>query len=177
MRTLLVLAITAAIPASHVLADPAADSFVNIFATTCLKHVADLDQLQKRLERVPKLPSEKAAPFLQGRQGSVWPVPDKHGLFVVAILDQTNVCAVYARRADAGSVMSHLRPIISSAPAPMRVAQLEDARKQDPKNGTTHTVAYEWSQPGASKKFIFTLTTATGESAPLQAMASTTRAQ
>jgi hypothetical protein len=152
-------------------ADPAADSFVNIYATTCLKYINDLKSLRAILERTPKLPPEKASQFLEGKPGSAWPVPDKHGLFVLAILDQTNMCIVYARRADPESVETQVKKLVASAPPPLLARQLSNSRSQTAKSGVTHTLSYEWSATGASRKLLFMLTTASSESAELQAVA------
>jgi hypothetical protein len=164
--------ITIAIACSDAIADPAANAFANIFATTCMKHASDVKQLQTKLDQVPKLLPDQAKPFLQGRAGSAWPVPDKSGHFVVAIPEGTNLCAVYARRADAESVAKQVTALISTAPAPLRAVQRTDTRSHSPKNGSMRTIAYEWSVPDATRKLVFTLTTATGEAADLQAMAS-----
>jgi len=165
------LSLATAISCTAAFADPAADSFANIYATTCLKHLDDLKTLRAMLERAPRLPPEKASQFLQGKPGSAWPVPDKHGLFVLAIPDQTNMCIVYARRADPESVESHVKKLVGSAPPPLLARQLTNSRSQNSKSGATHTLSYEWSTTSAPRKMLFMLTTATSESAELQAVA------
>ncbi|WP_440291502.1 NMCC_0638 family (lipo)protein [Halopseudomonas sp. Lyrl_26] len=56
-----------------------------IFATTCFRHLPNLDALRQQLQSVPQLPPEKAVHFLVGRQGQAWPVPDRHGTYVLIL--------------------------------------------------------------------------------------------
>jgi hypothetical protein len=65
-----------------------------------LKTLQNLQGLRKKLKPVPTLPPDKAALFLTGNAGDAWPVPDKNGIFVLALLADKNLCAVYARRAN-----------------------------------------------------------------------------
>ena len=62
-----------------------AKSSANIDASLCLKHLNNLDALREKLKPMPKLPLEKAAHFLAGIAGDTWPVPGKHGIFVLAL--------------------------------------------------------------------------------------------
>ena len=153
-------------------ADPQANSFTNIYANVCLKNLYKLDELRTKLKEVPALPAEKAEFFLQGKPGSAWPVPDKNGVFIVAIPDGQNFCTVYAQRVNAESAEQQFMRIVEAAPDPLTAQKTGDDRRQTPKNGPTRTVSYEWSTPKAPAKMLFTLTTATGENADLQGMAS-----
>ena len=77
-----------------------ANSFANIYASLCLKNLSNLEALREKLKPLPKLPPEKAAMFLAGRPGDAWPVPDKHGTFVLALPSGINFCAVHVHRAS-----------------------------------------------------------------------------
>ncbi len=152
-------------------ADPAVDAFMNIYATVCMRNIHNYAELEKKLELIPKLPAEKAAPFLQGKEGSAWPVPDKRGLFVVAIPKSTNMCAVFARRLNANDARKSFTDIVSVAPTPMTALKKEEVNQADEKNGDRQTLAYTWSIADHPRKIIFMLTTATAETADLQGMA------
>ena len=153
-------------------ADAQADAFSNIYASICLKHLSKLDELRSKLRELPSLPPEKASFFLQGKPGSAWPVPDKNGVFVVAVPDNQNFCAVYARRVSAESAEQQFIRILETAPVPLISRKAGDERRQTPKNGPTHTVSYEWLAPQVPGRMLFTLTTATGENADIQGLAS-----
>lgn len=149
-----------------------ASAFANIYASLCLKHLNDLDALRDILKPVPKLPPEKAAHFLSGKPGDAWPVPDKHGTFVLALPTGKNMCLVYARRADTEAAKKQFLHLVAHAPAPLVAKPVSNAQNQTAANGTTHTIAYEWAVPKASRKLLFTLTTASSESAQLQVLGS-----
>lgn len=159
----------------HVCAQEAsqqAASFESIYATTCLKHLSNLDLLREKLASVPSLPPEKASHFLQGKQGKAWPVPDKHGVFVLAIPDGKNFCAVFARRVNGPEAISRFQGLVASAPSPLTSRQVQNTSTETQGNGVASTVAYEWSVNGAARRMLFTLTTADSPSADIQGLAS-----
>lgn len=149
-----------------------AKSFVNIYSSLCLKHLSHLDELRDKLRAVPQLPPESAKHFLGERAGGVWPVPDPHGSFLVALFDGVNFCAVYGRRVDTEAVQQGFSAIVATAPSPLVATQVTNKQAQTAANGQTHTVAYEWSVPSAGHKMLFTVTTAPSANALIQAMAS-----
>ena len=149
-----------------------ADSFANIYATTCLKHLPNLDALISKLESVPSLPPQKAEHFLQGKQGKAWQVPDKHGIFVLAIPSGKNFCAVFARRVNAPEAISRFQKLVQAAPSPLTSRQLAKTSEQTKQNGLASTLSYEWSMKGADRKMLFTLTTAESPTADIQGLAS-----
>lgn len=149
-----------------------ASSFIRLYSSLCLKHVNNLEALRAKLTPMPKLPPEKAEHFLAGQAGDVWPVPDKSGTFVLALLKGKSFCAVYARRADTGAVEQKFSAVVASAPSPLVAKQVANEHAQTSANGQTHTVAYEWSVPDAHRKMLFTLTTASSAAAQIQAMGS-----
>ena len=152
--------------------DDQASSFIRLYSSLCLKHVNNLEALRDKLKPMSKLPPEKAEHFLAGRPGDVWPVPDKSGTFVLALLKGKDFCAVYARRADTEAVEQKFSAILATAPSPLVAKQVEDQRAQTSANGQTHTVAYEWSAPDGHRKMLFTLTTASSAEAQIQVLGS-----
>lgn len=149
-----------------------ANSFANIYASLCLKNLSNLEALREKLKPMPKLPPEKAAHFLAGNPGDAWPVPDKHGTFVLALPSGKNLCAVHVRRANTEAAKKLFAGLVSTAPSPLVAKQVRNEQAQTTANGQTQTVAYEWSVPNASRKMLFTLTTAASDTAQLQVLAS-----
>lgn len=153
-----------------------AESFANIFATTCAKYASNLGALRTKLAPLPTMPADKANYFLQGQPGKVWPVPDPHGSFVVAIPDGQNLCAVYARRTGVPQSIAWFKKMAGEAPVPMVARQVQDSKSASPQNGTAHTIAYEWAAPDSTKRVLYSLTTSASPTADLQGLASVTYA-
>ena len=149
-----------------------AASFSQIYAALCLKNLSNLDALRETLKPAPALPSEKAAYFLAGQAGTAWPVPDKNGIFVLALPEKKNFCALHGRRADSVAVEQQFVRLVGQAPAPFTAKQVRNEQKQTAANGLTKTLAYEWSAPNVPRKMLFTLTTAASETAQLQVLGS-----
>lgn len=149
-----------------------ANSFANIYASLCLKNLTNLDALRKKLKSIPKLPPEKAAIFLAGNPGDAWPVPDKHGTFVLALTSGKNFCAVHVRRASTEDAKKLFIGLVSNAPAPLIANQVENDQAQTAANGQTQNTSYEWSVPNATRKMLFTLTTASSDTAQVQVLGS-----
>ena len=153
-------------------ADEQVKSFFNIYESICLKHLGNLEEARQKLKPLPALPPEKAAHFLVGHAGTAWPVPDKHGVFVLVIHEKKNFCAVYARRIQAEPVEKKFATTFSKVRAPLQSVLMDDERKTNASGVATRTMAYSWSAPNARRKMLFTLTTSTSEHAPLQGMLS-----
>ncbi len=152
--------------------DDQANSFAKIYASLCLQNLPNLEALRQKLAPMPKLPTDKAALFLGGAPGDAWPVPDKHGTFVLALPSGKNLCAVHARRADVDVANTLFQKLVANAPAPFTSKMMMNEDKQTVANGVTHTVSYEWSVPDSARKMLFTLTTAASETAQLQVLGS-----
>lgn len=149
-----------------------ANSFANIYASLCLKNLSNLDALREKLKPVPKLPPEKAAMFLSGLPGDAWPVPDKYGTFVLALPSGKNLCAVHGRRASTEVAKKLFTQVVAIAPSPLIAKQVQSEQAQTTANGQTETVSYEWGVPNATRKMLFTLTTASSDTAQLQVLGS-----
>jgi hypothetical protein len=152
--------------------DNQANSFAKIYASLCLKNLQDLRALREKLAPLPKLPPDKAALFLSGRQGEAWPVPDKHGTFVLTLLTGKNFCAVHVRRANTETATRLFTALVANAPFPITAKLVQDEQTHTAASGAVHTLSYEWSVPIAPRKMLFTLTTAPSESAGLQVLGS-----
>ena len=149
-----------------------ANSFANIYASLCLKNLTNLEALREKLKPMPKLPPEKAAMFLAGNPGDAWPVPDKHGTFVLALPSGKNLCAVHVRRANTEAAKNLFTSLVANAPSPLIAKQVKNEQAQTAVNGQTQTISYEWSVPNAARKMLFTLTTASSDAAQLQVLGS-----
>jgi hypothetical protein len=149
-----------------------ANAFASLYTSLCLKNLQNLEELRQKLKPVPSLPQEKATLFLNGKQGDAWPIPDKRGTFVIALPKDKNFCALFARRADTETALRLFTALVSNPPAPLTSKKTLDIQNQTIENGTTQTISYEWSAPGATRKLMFTITIAPSESAQLQVLGS-----
>lgn len=152
-------------------------SFVNIYQSICFKYLKNMDDARQKLKPLPALPDEKARFFLQGMPGTAWPVPDKHGTFVLVIHERKNFCAVYAHRVNAGLVEKSFAERFKQAPPPLQATLKEDKKEVNANNVPVRTLAYTWSAAGAKNKMLFMLTTSTGADAPLQGLLSASTIQ
>jgi hypothetical protein len=153
-------------------AEDQANSFASIYASLCLKNLTNFGVLREKLKSVPALPPEKAERFLAGNLGDAWPVPDKHGMFVLALLRDKPVCLVHGRRANTEVARKLFTDLVTNVPSPLTAKQVLNEQAQTTVNGETQTVSYEWSVPNAPKKLLFTLTTAALETAEIQVLGS-----
>lgn len=142
-----------------------AKSFTNIYSTTCMKYMHNLDQLSAKLKGLSSFPPEQAQKFLQGQSGTAYPVPDKYGTYVLAVMNSNKMCAVYAKNANTDKVIEDFHSIFSSAPSPLKV----NKKAEDTVVSKTN-IAYEWYAEGASKKMLFMLTTDSSDNAEVQAL-------
>jgi hypothetical protein len=149
-------------------ADDQANAFTEIYLSTCMKHLSQLDTLRTALKRVPALPPEKAAYFLSDKPGDAWSVPDKRGTFVLALPSDKNFCSVYGRKANTETAKKLFLALITNPPAPLTAKLVREEQKQSPLNGPTQTIAYEWSVPNAARKMMFIFSMAPSESAQVQ---------
>lgn len=156
--------------------DAKADAFANLFLTTCMRNINDVEALRNKLitNQLPKFPPEQARLFLQGQLGDAWPVPQQGqlGNFVLALPSGKSFCTLLARRANATEVERNFIALVSKAPTPMMSERGSDDQSETIANGKTRTISYTWTLPQANKKMLFMLTTSSSESAQLQALGS-----
>lgn len=62
--------------------------------------------------------------------------------------------------------------MVANPPTPFTSTLVKNEQTQSPANGQIQTLSYEWSVPSTTRKMLFTLTTATSESAQLQVLGS-----
>lgn len=153
-------------------ADDQANSFAKIYASLCMKNLPNLEALRGKLKPIPSLPPDKASLFLGGNAGDAWSVPDTHGTFVLALPYGKNFCAVHVRRASAETAIKLFTGLVANPPSPFTSTLIKNEQTQSPVNGQTRTLSYEWSVPNATRKMLFSITTATSESAQLQVLGS-----
>ncbi len=146
-----------------------AQAFNKNFATFCLQRLGDFDKLRSELKDLPKLPPDKAKNFLAGKDGEAWPLPDKNGLFVLALPAGNKFCSVFARRADTEMMRKLFIDLVSKATPPFVVKKLKDSTKNSDK-GIVKTLSYEWSKPNATIAFVFILSTNSDENAEMQVL-------
>ncbi len=143
-----------------------AKSFANIYSTTCMQYLNELDKLREKLSALPSLPKEKAKLFLNNMQdGLAYPVPDKYGKFVLALPANKNMCAVYAKKANIKTVQQQFHSTFSQAPKPLLVK-----KNQQNISPQQTIISYEWYQQGAKRKMLFMLSTNSADNASIQAL-------
>lgn len=152
--------------------DDQANAFADIYASTCMKHLFQLDTLRTALKQVPALPPEKAEYFLAGNPGDAWAVPDKRGTFVLALPSNKNLCLLHGRRANTETAKTLFTRLVANPPAPLTAKRVKDEQSMTGANGPARTISYEWSVPNAARKMLFTLTIAPSDSAQLQVLGS-----
>src|SRR6266446_2337340 len=81
--------------------DEKAQTFIDLFATTCVKYFSKPDELKRELAKrgMPRVPADSEKFFLSGQEGEAWTATNAIGEFVVA-LNENGICAVFARRAQ-----------------------------------------------------------------------------
>ena len=149
-------------------AEKQAEDFTNLYINTCITHLADLDKLREQLKDLQTLPADKAALFLAKEKGTAWIVPHPQGPFIIALMDNKDFCAAFAHRADAAQVEKQYLDAMNRAPKEFTVVKDQD-ESQTTNGIKSHTLAYQWQQPGNPRKPTFMLTTSTDPKAGLQA--------
>jgi len=158
--------------------DGRAEYFSSLYLKLCMKNIDSLGALRTQLtnNKLPKFPPEQAAHFLNNKDGDAWPVPyqEQQGNFVLTLPAGDSFYSVLVRRANQADVERQFIKLVATAPPPLVSEMRTDEHSETPTNGRTHTISYLWSLPQATKKMMFTLTTAYSENAQLQVVASTT---
>lgn len=153
-----------------------AGHFTSLYTGLCMQHLTDLEAFRKQLSdpKLPKLPADKAAFFLDNKEGDAWPIPfqGQLGNFVLALPAGGNICLLYARRASQNDVERQFSDLVKDAPSPLVSEHRTDEKRSMGTNDMAHTTGYIWSIPGATKKMMFALTTRASDDASIQAMAS-----
>ena len=151
------------------LATKQADIFQAIYSSTCMQYLPKLDELRGNLAAQPKFPSAQASQLLAGDTGSAWPVPSDIGSYILAMPDNKNLCAIYAKALDVQRAHQKFIEVHSKAPPPLTATKI-DSRTEQKAGGTKTTVSYSWSAPNTPRKMLFMLTTDDSATTDIKAM-------
>ncbi|WP_338920658.1 hypothetical protein V0M98_27255 [Pseudomonas silesiensis] len=152
--------------------DDQTKSFFKIYTSLCLENILNLDAFRKKLKPIPKLSPEQAAMFLAGYPGDAWPIPDRHGRFVLTLPIGKSFCAVHARKASTETAINFFNELFATPPAPITAKQVKNEQAQTDLNGKIQTIYYELSLPETARKMLLTLTTDSSEFAKSQVFGS-----
>ena len=149
-----------------------ADPLNDLFSATCIAGDGRMDAVEAEMTSrgVGPLAGPVADNFLQGKPGKAWAVPmEGAGGHAVAVTD-AGMCMVFAQRADAAEVEKTLAALVASLPPqvnPRRVASPAST------NAVMRSASWAVTPPAApTSSILITLSTATSDTAPLQAMIS-----
>jgi hypothetical protein len=159
--------VAAPVPAPVPAQEPVPDPFVVLYSTTCMKYYNSEDKLRADMKQsgIVELAGDAAKFFLNGKAGNAWTVPIDDQRFVVALRD--GICSVFAQHAKTDAVQKDFTRLVSKATAPAEARLLPGG----PGGTVVHTITYAWSRPADDTQLVFTLTTSTNPTAPVQAMA------
>jgi hypothetical protein len=148
--------------------EPAPDPFVVLFSITCMKYYNSADQLRAAMKASgsAEMTGDAAAFFLNGKIGSAWRVPVEGKPYIVT-LRQDGICTVFAQKADIEAVRKDFTRLVSRATPPVEARSLPGG----PGGTVVQTITYAWARPTDDVQLVFTLTTSTSPSAPVEAMA------
>lgn len=163
------LALSSPVRAADAPAGAAAD-FGRLFTNTCLAAFGDARKVEQFMESngLAPLPEPTAQSFLMGKAGKAWAISLGGGNYAVAQTDD-GVCAVFARQAQPAAVVGEFQRLLQSVPAPLQVTEVKSS---GPNREGTQTRSWGVNAPEAPTGVLFTLTTSSDPSMPLQAMAS-----
>ncbi|MHC8405675.1 NMCC_0638 family (lipo)protein [Pseudomonas sp. TMB3-21] len=91
---------------------------------------------------------------------------------MLALPSAKNFCALHGRRASSETAIKPFTGMVENPPSPFISTLVKNEQTQSPVSGQIQTLSYEWSASSATRKMLFTLTTATSESAQLQVLGS-----
>lgn len=175
------LCLVAAMLAGPVRADEtslqASQFFVNLYGSICVQSGAEADVINKIFvaRKAVPLKADKAAPFLHGHPGTVWPVLMPFGVYVVAAFDE-GMCSVFAKQANTTEIDRLFATSVESMPvkAPFRRVKTDDGNTTQA-GDTAHYQSYQYGIPGKPGSFLFALTTMASPGAVIPAMATFAR--
>lgn len=145
------------------------ESFIPLFASTCMKYYYSQDELRSKLSSRPKLPDNVKSYFLNGVDGDAWPILES-GKKYVLVLRNDGVCSLFAKEADSKLVQAEFKATVGTAPKPLVSEQLHE--NVGPNTQTLKSVSWQWYRPQDKSALTFTLTTSDDTSAEIAAMAS-----
>jgi hypothetical protein len=160
--TVVTLLLIAVQPAAA--ADPAAAFLTKLFIDVCVPNLGQPAKVREWAEQhhLGQIQSPTAlAVFVgPGGNGAAWAIPAPQGSFALSIRGMTQACAVWARAADPGEVMTSFKIIVEGVKRPgIEVTTDKDTVSPSPV-GEAHALVYNVKASGAPTSFEFTLLTA-----------------
>ena len=146
-----------------------AETFRAIYVSTCMQYLPKLDELRGNLAAQPKFPSAQASQLLAGDTGSAWPVPSDTGSYILAMPDNKNLCAIYAKDLNAQLANQQFTEVYSKPPSPFTATQIDNTIEEK-QEGTKTSLSYSWSAPDTPRKMLFMLTTDNSATTDVKAM-------
>lgn len=146
-----------------------AETFRAIYVSTCMQYLLKLDELRNSLSALPKFPTEQASQLLAGNAGSAWPVPADTGSYILAMPDDSNLCAIYAKNLNIQLTNQQFTEIYSKPPSPFTATQMDNTIEQK-EGGNKTSLSYSWSAPDTPRKMLFMLTTDESATKDVKAM-------
>jgi hypothetical protein len=145
-------------------ADPAAAFLTKLFIDVCVPNLGRPTKVREwaELHHLGQIQSPTAlAVFVgPGDGGAAWAIPAPEGSFALSIRGMTKGCAVWARAADPGEVMTNFKKIVEGVKRPgIEVTVDKDTVSPSPV-GEAHALVYNVTAPGAPTSFEFTMLTA-----------------
>jgi hypothetical protein len=145
-------------------ADPAAAFLTKLFIDVCVPNLGRPTKVREwaELHHLGQIQSPTAlAVFVgPGDGGAAWAIPAPEGSFALSIRGMTKGCAVWARTADPGEVMTNFKKIVEGVKRPgIEVTVDKDTVSPSPV-GEAPALVYNVTAPGAPTSFEFTMLTA-----------------
>jgi hypothetical protein len=159
--TVVALLLMAVRPAT---ADPAAAFLTKLFIDVCVPNLRQPAKVREWAEQHHlgqiQNPTALAVFVGPGGNGAAWAIPAPEGSFALSIRGMTQGCAVWARAADPGDVMTNFKKIVEGVKRPgIEITVDKDSVSPSPV-GEAHALVYNVTAPGAPTSFEFTMLTA-----------------
>jgi hypothetical protein len=159
--TVVTLLLVAVQPAT---ADPAATFLTKLFIDVCVPNLRQPAKVREWAEQHHLVqiqnPTALAVFVGPGDSGTAWAIPAPEGSFALSIRGITQGCAVWARAADPGEVMTNFKKVVEGVKRPgIEITVDKDTVSPSPV-GEAHALAYNVKASGAPTSFEFAMLTA-----------------
>lgn len=151
--------------------DHASDFFTQLYTNTCVKNATDMQLLKDNFSAIDakQLSREKAAFFLQNKEGTVWIIPNVIGDFLVSI-DSVGACAVYTHNVNINEIERRFITLLEKTPSSFRLEKVQDETLQT-SLGPAHYIQYLRTNKADNSQQQFSLQTSIAQGADIQAKA------
>jgi hypothetical protein len=145
-------------------ADPGADFLTKLFINVCIPNLGQPMKVREWAEQhhLGQIESSTALDVFvgPGGNGAAWAISAAEGSFALSIRGITQGCAVWARTANPGEVMTNFKKIVEGIKRPgIDVTVDKDTVSPSPV-GEAHALVYNVTAPNAPTSFEFTMLTA-----------------